>query len=356
MSQVKFNNRHKPFKEALDARVKNYFEQQHLKELGNTRLFIKTGILLTAGVVTYLVLLLLHPAFVPFLLLWVLMGLLLACIGFNVMHDAAHGSYSRNRKVNEILSYTLDMMGGSSFMWKIKHNVVHHTYTNIAGEDDDIAKHPVFRFSPQQKWYWFHRYQHIYGPVMYSFTSLSWILFSDFQKYFTRKIEATGVRKMNFWENAIFWGGKLLNVGVFLIVPSLVFGFVPALVGFMVMHGVLGVTLSFVFQMAHCVEDTRFPAPDPGSRRIENEWALHQVATTANFAMGSRTLSWLVGGLNFQIEHHLFPRISHVHYPQLSRLVQQTCREFNVPYQAYPTFGKALVSHLRHLRHMGSVR
>lgn len=353
MKHVKFNNRVKPFKEALDARVNAYFENSGISEKGNRRLYIKTGVLLTAATLTYGVIIFLQPALVPFILLWALMGLLLACIGFNIMHDAAHGSYSNNKWLNDVMAHTLDIMGGSSFIWKVKHNVIHHTYTNITGEDDDIAKHPIFRFSPEQERHWFHRYQHIYAPFVYLLASLSWILLSDYKKILTRRIEATDLKRMNFWENLIFWTSKLANVAIFLVVPWLAFGFVPALIGFLVMHATLSIVLSFVFQMAHCVEDTRFPAPDPASHKIENEWALHQVATTANFAMKSKIISWLVGGLNFQIEHHLFPRISHVHYSALSPLVQQTCLEFNVPYVAYPTFGKAVISHLQHMRNMG---
>lgn len=353
MSSIKFNNRVKPFKEALDAKVQAYFQQHQLHKTGNWHLFAKSAILLPVTVLLYLTLIIVQPPTWIAILLCACLGLSLALIGFNVMHDGAHGSYSGNKTVNEIMGLTMNIMGGSDYLWKVKHNIVHHTYTNITGADDDIDRFPVLRFSPEQERYWYHRYQHVYGPVLYLFSSLSWVLFNDYHQYFTRKIEATIVPPMKTKDKIVFWGSKVLNIVIFVVIPAWVFGLVPALIGLLIMHGVLGLTLSFVFQMAHCVEDTRFPMPDPHSNKIENEWALHQVATTANFAMKSRLASWFLGGLNFQIEHHLYPRISHVHYRALSPLVAETCREFDVPYISYPTFTRAVISHIRHLRNMG---
>lgn len=353
MSNIKFNNKVKPFKEALDAKVKAYFQSNKISRKGNSHLFVKSAVLIPAAVIIYLTLIIFHPVVWIAIILCVLLGLGLAFIGFNVMHDGAHGCYSDNKTINEIMGLTLNVMGGSDYLWKVKHNIVHHTYTNITGEDEDIDKFPILRFSPEQKRYWYHRYQYIYAPVLYLFTSLSWILFNDYQKYFTRKIETTKIPPMKWHEKILFWGSKVLNIGIFLVIPALVFGWVPAVVGLLIMHGVFGLTLSFVFQMAHCVENTQFPMPNPNSHKIENEWALHQVATTANFAMKSKLASWLLGGLNFQIEHHLYPGISHVHYRALSPLVRQTCRDFDVPYIAYPTFLQAVFSHFRHLRNLG---
>lgn len=353
MSNVKFNNKIKPFKDALDAKVQAYFQENQINKTGNWHLFAKTVVLVPLGIAIYLTLMIFQPVAWVAILLCVAMGLVLSFIGFNIMHDGAHGCYSRNKTVNEIMGLTMNVMGGSDYLWKVKHNIVHHTFTNITGEDEDIDKFPILRFSPEQKRYWYHRYQYIYAPILYLFTSLSWILFNDYQKYFTRKIEATTIPRMKWRDKVIFWGSKVMNIGIFLVIPSFIFGFLPAVVGLLIMHGVLGLTLSFVFQMAHCVEDTRFPMPNPDSLKIENEWALHQVATTANFAMRSRIASWFLGGLNFQIEHHLFPRISHIHYRALSPLVAETCNEFNVPYITYPTFGKAVISHFRHLKNLG---
>ncbi|MHB1921109.1 MAG: fatty acid desaturase family protein [Chitinophagaceae bacterium] len=354
MNKVSFNNKSKPFKDALDARVQAYFDENQITEKGNWKLFTKSMVLIPGALITYLSLIIFHPAPVLAILLSILLGLLFSSIGFNVMHDGAHGSYTEQKWLNNAMALTLNAMGGSSFMWKIKHNVIHHTYTNIHGMDDDIAKHPVFRFSPEQKRMWYHRYQHIYCLFFYALGSLFWVFVNDYKNYFKKKIEATPIRAMTSGEKIVFWGSKLIYITFFIVIPSFVFGFWPTLLGFVVMHAALGLSLSLVFQMAHCVEDVRFPLPDPSSNKIDNEWALHQVATTANFAMGSKVVSWLVGGLNFQIEHHLFPRVSHVHYSALSKIVSRTCEEFNAPYVAYRTFGQAVKAHLRYLKNMGA--
>ncbi|MCL6523625.1 MAG: acyl-CoA desaturase [Thermoflavifilum sp.] len=352
MSQVKFRNNPRPFKQTLDARVKQYFDTHHLSEKGNRQLYIKSAVLLPLTTALYLTIILLQPAVWISIVLCVLLGFVLAFIGFNIMHDAAHGSYSSSKALNEIMSLTLNLMGGNAYIWKVKHNIVHHTYTNIAGEDEDIHV-PILRLSPDQPRRAYHRYQHIYAPLLYMFTSLIWVLFNDYYKYFSRKVESTPIPPMSISQKILFWGSKLLNLSLFLFIPAWIFGWIPAVVGLLIMHASMGITLALVFQMAHCVEDTQFPMPNPSSHKIENEWALHEAATTANFGIHSRVLTWLLGGLNFQIEHHLFPRISHVHYPAISPIVRQVCREFSVPYVAYPSFAKAVRSHLYHLKQLG---
>jgi linoleoyl-CoA desaturase len=353
MSRVTFNNKNKPFKEALDSRIHAYFSQNQISEKGNWKLFTKSVILIPAAIITLLAALLIPMPLVWLYVLAATEGFILALIGFNVMHDGCHESYSKNKFINEAMGFTINLMGGNQYIWKIKHNIIHHTYTNINGIDDDIAKTPIFRFSPHQQKRWFHKYQHIYMFVLYALGSVSWTFFNDYQKYFTGKITGTPMKKMPTKDVIIFWTTKAANLFIFLVLPIMIFGPGVGVAFFFIKHAALGFTLSFVFQMAHCVSDARFPEPDPHSNKIENEWALHQVATTANFSMNSKLVSWIVGGLNYQIEHHLFPRVSHVHYPAISKLVKETCEEFDVPYTAYPTFAKAFASHVKHMREMG---
>ena len=226
MDKVSFNNKSKPFKEALDARVQAYFEEHQITEKGNWKLFTKSMLLLPGALLTYLSLIIFHPAPILAIILCIFLGLLLSSIGFNVMHDAAHGSYTEQKWLNNTMALTLNAMGGSSFMWKIKHNVIHHTYTNIHGMDDDIAKHPVFRFSPEQKKMWYHRYQHIYCIFFYALGSLFWVFVNDYKNYFKKKIESTPIRPMTPGEKIVFWGSKLTYIIVFIVIPSFVFGFI----------------------------------------------------------------------------------------------------------------------------------
>ena len=355
MSAIKFTNNNALFFNTLRERVDGYFKQNDLKKTGNFKLYSKTIILLTVLTANYIWLVFFTPSSVwVCLALCALMGINFSAIGFNVMHDGSHGSYSTRKWVNEYMSHTLSVMGGSAYLWNQKHNINHHTFTNIEGVDDDIDVRPFIRIHPSQKKRWHHRFQHIYCLFLYSITYLFWVFYRDFIKYFTGKVAVnTPLRKMNVAEHIKFWGFKLIYVLVFLLIPIFRVGLADTLIGYSILAGVAGVVLAVVFQLAHVVKETEFVTPETNSPVIENDWAVHQVTTTVNFATRSKTLSWLLGGLNFQIEHHLFPRISHIHYPKISKIVKETCREFNVAYHEFPTMLSAIRSHLIHLKNVG---
>lgn len=353
MSKVTFNNKTSPFFDALRKKIDAYFKEQEIKPTGNFKLYLKTIILVSAAILVYSLLVFVHLPVWASIGGCALMGLTFASIGFNVMHDGAHGSYSNNKTINNLMSYSLNLMGGSSFMWKVKHNHVHHTFTNVEGIDDDIDIKPWMRVNEQQKRYWFHRFQHVYWVLLYGATYFMWIWWMDFQKYFTHRIGPTPIRKMKFSEHIGFWVTKISYLALFIGLPIYSKGVADTLIGYSVILFVTGLTIAVVFQLAHVVEDTAFPAPDTATNKIEQEWALHQINTTANFATKSKVVSWFMGGLNFQVEHHLFPKISHIHYPAISKLVRETCREFNVKYIEYPTVMDAIVAHIRHLRNLG---
>ncbi len=353
MSKVTFINNPRPFKTLLDERIKAYFVSNSIPERGNWKLYAKTIILMGSLFLVYGIILSIQPPTWISLVLCALLGFIESTIGFNVMHDAAHGSYSSNKNVNNIIAWLGgDLMGGSTFLWKIKHNIIHHTYTNIDGLDDDIAKYPLFRLSPHQERKWFHKYQYLYSVPLYFFTTFNWILFDDYLKLVTKKIHTTDITVMKFNDHLTFWSGKLVNLTLFFLIPIYIFGFWPALLGFFIMHAALGLSLALVFQMAHAVEEATFPLPND-QHKIEEEWALHQVNTTVNFAMNNRIISWLVGGLNYQVEHHLYPKISHIHYPEISKIVKKTCDDLNITYHAFPTFWQALRSHFTYLKIQG---
>jgi linoleoyl-CoA desaturase len=282
-----------------------------------------------------------------------LLGFILASIGFNVMHDACHGSYSGKKWVNEVFGYSLNALGGNAFVWKIKHNIIHHTYTNIDGIDDDIALTGMLRQCNTQKWKPVHRLQHLYLLIIYSITTIAWVFYTDFKKYFSKKIQTTPITNVTTREHLIFWGSKIFNVTVYILLPLLLKGWWFWLIFFISMHIVLGFTLAIVFQLAHVVEHTEFEVATIDPKIIENEWAIYQVKTTANFATQNKIISWFVGGLNFQIEHHLFPRISHVHYPAISKIVKKICSQFDISYNEFPTMTKAIASHFRMMKKFG---
>ncbi len=356
MPKATYNNKNAVFFKSLKIAVEEYFTNNQLEKTGNWSLFWKTIILIPVAIAIYFIILTVSIPTWMVLVLCGLFGTILAFIGFNVMHDACHGSYSSRKWVNEVLGLSLNALGGNAFFWKQKHNIIHHTYTNIDGIDDDIAKSPFIRMCSTQKWVPAHRIQHIYLPFLYMLGSIFWIFVKDFENYFKKMVYTTPLKKMDRKEHLIFWISKAFYLIVYIIIPITVFGFLPWLLGFLIMHFTMGFTLSIVFQLAHVVEETEFEFVGEDADNyiyIESEWAVHQIKTTANFAPKNKIISWFVGGLNYQIEHHLFPRISHVHYPQLSAIVAQKCEEFDLTYNSIPTMRQAVVSHFRFIKSLG---
>ncbi|HZH99870.1 MAG TPA: acyl-CoA desaturase, partial [Flavisolibacter sp.] len=352
MAKVSFNNNKQVFYSTLKKSVDQYFTSNNLKKTGNWKLYLKTVILIPLALLIYVILLFTDYAAWVGASLSILLGLTLVSIAFNIMHDACHGSYSSRKWVNELMGLTMNALGANAYIWKIKHNVVHHTYTNVDGIDDDIAKSPVLRHCPSQKWMPAHRFQHIYMFFLYAVSTILWVFLTDMIKYFSRKIIVTEM-KFTLKEHIIFWVSKLLYIGFYIVIPFLMLGWQTWLVGYLIINITMGLTLSLVFQLAHVVEKTEFEVAEEKPKVIDTEWAIHELRTTANFAPGNKIVSWFVGGLNFQVEHHLFPRVSHVHYAALSKIVKEHCDQFGIPYHSYPKMRQAVASHIRVMKALG---
>lgn len=350
---ISFNTKEHPFFDELKMRVDSYFEQNHLSRTGNWMIYLKTAILLTSAVTFYSWLVFFTPGVWASLGLCALLGLTLAGIGFNVMHDSAHGSYSKYEWINKLMGYSLNAMGGDVELWKIKHNLIHHSFTNVDEYDDDIDIKPFMRMSEIQPKKSFHRWQHIYGFGFYALNYLFWVFYFDFKKYFSRKIGSTPIRKFTLKDHIVFWASKAVYMYLFFVLPMMNIGVVATIVGYTVLTVVTGIVIAIVFQLAHVVETTDFVNPKENDGRIQNEWAVHQIRTTSNFATHSKAVLWFTGGLNFQVEHHLFPRISHVHYPALNKIVKETCNKFGVTYNEHRTVLIAVRSHVNHLKYIG---
>jgi linoleoyl-CoA desaturase len=354
MPKIVFNNKDNSFFTSLKTDVDAYFANNKIAKTGDWRLFSKTIILWGSAIAIYLTIMLSGVDSYIKYMLCVVLGLVFAGIGFSVMHDANHGSYSTNSTLNDFIGLSANGLGASAYFWKQKHNIIHHTYTNVDGIDDDIAKSPIIRQCESQKWVPAHKIQHLYLTPIYALSTIFWIFNMDFKKYFSRKIYTTDAWALSTKNHIIFWATKIYYVTVFMILPMATFGFWAWIAGYLLVNAALGITLSFVFQLAHVVENTEFEtiALDE-TKHIETAWAQHQILTTANFAMDNKILSWYVGGLNYQIEHHLFPKVSHIHYPAISKLVQAKCKEFNLPYNYNPTFFGAVASHFRVMKNLG---
>ncbi|MBL7933730.1 MAG: acyl-CoA desaturase [Bacteroidia bacterium] len=359
MQKIRFIEKQKEkalFSGTLRKRVDEYFKSSKISRNYNRQMLVKTLVLLSAYIIPFFCILFMNLPFPISMALWTLMGFSVAGVGMSVMHDANHGSYSRNTKVNYFMSYTLNLLGGSVFNWKLQHNVLHHTYTNITDHDDDIENKLIFRFSPHKKVKWFHRFQFVYAFFFYGVLTLFWVLVKDFVQFI--KYQQRGVNNNNKKQNAFILlriiAAKICYLFVFLVIPIFILNhpaseYIP---GFLLMHFIAGIILTVVFQLAHTVEHASHPMPDQ-SGTIENSWAIHQLNTTVNFSRHNRIISWYVGGLNFQVEHHLFPDICHVHYPAIAPIVKQTAEEFGIPYLENETLAKALGSHVTLLRRLG---
>lgn len=352
MLKFNFQRNQTSFFKDLKEKIDHYFAETKQDPSGNGKLYVKGLVQILTAASLYTILVFFTPTALIAIPLAVLLGLNLGVIGFNVMHEGGHQSFSKHPWINKASAYSLNMLGGITYFWKIKHNINHHTFTNIDGMDSDIDARPFMRMHAEQPRYWFHRFQHIYWVVLYGISYIAWVFYEDFEKYFTGRHAANSPpKKLALKEHFIFWFTKIMYVVVYIVVPVMMIGWLPALIGFFLVTFVTGLSISVVFQLAHVVEHTQFHTPhDEGAKQ---EWAIHQLQSTANFATGNRILHWLLGGLNFQIEHHLFPRISHVHYPQVSRFVKEACRQSNVAYIEYKSMFGALASHLMHLKRLG---
>lgn len=349
----KFPSTSHSFHAELKKRINDYFQSTGKSFAGDSHLYTKAIILVAGFLFLYIHLVFFTPGIFFSILECVLLGIVVAGIGFNIMHDGAHGSFSKKKWLNHTAAFSLNVLGGSSFMWNVKHNIIHHAYTNIDGVDDDIDIQPWLRMSSTQPKLAMHRYQHIYFWFLYSLLYILWVFVLDFQKYFKRRVGAMPLKKMSAADHIIFWSFKLFYFFIFAALPIYTVGFVFWLIGFLIFTLVAGFVLSLVFQLAHTVEHTHFPMPLEPTGKMEDEWAIHQLKTTANFAPKNKFISWLVGGLNFQIEHHLFPKISHVHYSKIRKIIKQACAEYGVPYIEYRRMRHAVVSHVSFLKQMG---
>jgi linoleoyl-CoA desaturase len=318
-------------------------------------MYFKTATVLAWFFGAYFLLLFVATSWWTIVPLTVAAGLGMAAIGMNIQHDGGHRAYSERQWVNKIMSMTMDLMGASSYMWSWKHNAFHHTYTNIAGHDDDINVGVFARLSPEQRRLPFHRAQGVYLWFLYGFLALKWHLFDDFFNVARGRIGEHAIPRPRGKDLVVFVAGKVVFFSMVLVIPMLLHPWWAVLAVYGGVAFVSGVVLSIVFQLAHCVEEAEFPVPVvvDDAARMETDWAVHQVQTTVDFARSNRVMTWLLGGLNFQIEHHLFSKICHVHYPALSKVVEEVCREFDVQYAAHRTFWSALASHARWVHLMG---
>ena len=357
ISPLRFKNPDQAdFVRTLRRRVDDYFKSNDLSKTGGLKLKVKAVCMFLLYTAPYFAMM--FGLITDIWVMWLmsaLMGLGMAGIGFSVMHDANHGSFSRKSWENKFMGFSINFLGGNVNNWKIQHNLLHHSYTNIEGYDEDIAPAGILRFSPHSEKKKIHKFQFLYAWFFYGIMTLSWTFLKDFSD--SVRYDRMGLYKQlkttfkkEFW---LILATRAIYFVYMMVIPLMVLevSFWQWLLGFLTVHYIAGFVLASIFQLAHVMEDTDFPMPKDGN--LSNQWAVHQLKTTLNFARKNKVLSWFVGGLNFQVEHHLFPNISHVHYPKIAPIVESTAREFGLPYFCEPSFRSALSSHARMLYQLG---
>lgn len=343
------------FFRTLNKRVNNYFKDNNIKRTGNWKLYLKAILMFTLFFGPLIALLTISMPVWLQVLSMVVIGVGMAGVGMNVMHDANHGSFSSKKWVNKLMGASIHILAGNDYNWKVQHNVLHHTYTNIQGHDEDIDAGRIIRFSKHAKWLKIHQYQKYYAFLLYGLLTINWAITTDFKQtyqYLKRKLSYG-----EFPHPAIQWTklviGKILYYFIWVALP-IMSGYLwwEVLIGFLIMHYTAGIILSVIFQLAHIVPNTDMPLPDKDGN-MKNTWAIHQLFTTSNFSPNNWFVEFYTGGLNRQVEHHLFANISHVHYKKIAKIVKDTAHEFSLPYNEYQTTRKAIAAHFRFLKEMG---
>jgi linoleoyl-CoA desaturase len=352
---IKFASRRTEFAAEVKQRVERYFTDRGLSDKANAGMVAKTVILLGLTFGTFALILTNQLPGLAMLGLAVVMGIGMAGIGFAVSHDALHGAYARRPLVNRLVGLTFDLIGANGYMWQITHNVIHHTYTNIQGVDEDLEVSPLIRLSPRSPWRPIHRIQHWLAFVLYSFSTLFWVWVKDYKYFLQRNLGPYQDKRHPRGEVALLLGTKVIYYGWSVVVPLWVLDVLlwEFLLGYLAVHLTAGLILGVVFQLAHVVEGPEHPLPD-ASGQMDDEWLVHQMETTSNFATGNKLVTWYVGGLNYQIEHHLFPRVCSVHYPAITHIVREAAAKYRIPYHNQPTVWSAIRSHYRTLKRQGA--
>ncbi|WP_440120136.1 fatty acid desaturase family protein [Tenacibaculum sp. Ill] len=344
------------FFRTLNKRVNTYFKENNIKRTGNWKLYSKAIIMLAMFIVPFILILTVDMSQWIKLALAIVMGVGMAGVGMNVMHDANHESFSSKKWVNKLFGSSIYILAGNVYNWKVQHNVLHHTYTNIQDHDEDMDAGRIIRFSKHTQWLWIHKFQKYYSIFLYGLLTINWAITTDFKQmhsYLKRKLSyGEFPNPAKEWTKLVV--SKVIYYSLWIVLPIAVMNVAwwKVLIGFFVMHYTAGIILSVVFQLAHIVPKTETPLPDEDGN-MKNTWAIHQLYTTANFAPRNWFINFYTGGLNHQVEHHIFPNISHIHYKKLAQIVKETAKEFNLPYNEYNTTRRAVIEHFRHLAELG---
>jgi linoleoyl-CoA desaturase len=340
------------FPKVLRRRLDRFFAESKVSPKANPMMWIKIATGATVLFGSWIAIYALHPRSWAFIALYLLGGLAQTFLLLNIAHDSNHNAISSSPLVNKALNYAFDLCGINSYMWRILHHRGHHSCINLHGEDDALTGRGIFRFTPYEPRAWWHRFQHIYGLLFYAMFSLDYVFVRDFEAFFFPKHDYIKRTHHPLREYVILFASKAFYLTYMLVLPIFLLHLPVLLVlgAFLLVHLVVGLSVSLVFQTTHTVDSTYFPA----ERGEFDNGVYHIFATTADYATDNPVVSFLTGGLNHHIAHHLCPFVCHTHYAPLTRIVKQTAAEFGIPYRQNRTMSGAIVRHLILLKQLGN--
>lgn len=341
------------FYQTVSERIEQYFNTSQNSRLANPFFYLKASILVAFYLGCYWVLLKCESTLYAVIAM-ICMGPLAILIGINVAHDAAHSAISSKAWVNRTFLHLFDMLGANSYMWRMRHVFSHHSFPNILHEDADLKQNPLVRIFPTDVLHKIHKYQFIYAPFLYLLYTINWLYFRDFKDFKARKIGSLTHPRHPSWEWIKLFLFKSLYLFAMIVLPLAISPLTSAwfIVGFLCMNFAASITITLALIPSHVAEHSRFPLPD-NEGLMPHSWSHHQVLTVIDFATQNWMLNLLFGGFNHHVTHHLFPGICHVHYPKLTPIIAQTCREYGLDYRHESSFLNAYFAHYRLLKNNG---
>ena len=340
------------FPKVLRRRLDLFFAEQAISPKADRTMWIKIATGLAVLAASWTAIYVFRPDSWRFFALYVLGGLAQTFLLLNIAHDSNHNAISSQPAINKTLNYAFDLCGISSYMWRILHHRGHHSCVNVHGEDDALTGRGLFRFTPHEPRRGVHRFQHLYALFLYALFSLDYVFVRDFEAFFFPTHDYLTRTRHPLREYVILFGSKAFYFTYMLVLPIALLHRSAWLVvvSFVMVHLIVGLSVSLVFQTTHTIDSTHFPL----SRNEFDNNVYHIFATTADYATENPLVGWLAGGLNHHIAHHLCPYVCHTHYAPLTRIVRETAAEFGIPYRQHPTMTRAIWHHLVLLKQLGN--
>lgn len=343
------------FARTLNSRINSYFTDRGISKHANAHMIFKSILSVSLWIFTFVLIMTDWFSPVGLIVMYVIHGFTQLFMTYNISHDANHKAYSSNQIVNKVLACTFDLVGINSYMWRLLHNTSHHTFVNVQGKDSAITSDKLLRFAPDETWSPLHRYQHVYAPFVYTLATLEWVLVKDFNYFINKKNYGNlRVEKHPLKEWVFLIATRLFYFGYILVIP-MIFLSVPwyvIIIGFVLMHAFIGFHISLIFQPCHITLESEYPNADEEGN-LTSDYINHVFSTTCDFSRTKPFRTWMLGGLNLHIIHHMNSSICHVHYPALTEILRETAREFGLQYREFETVADAFRVHLRMLKKLG---